>query len=117
MNEYKQLSKELYETLKDVKKYLPSYKLFSIVDETLQKYEEATTRRTGRTTALYMKAIAEALENPGKTVEFIDHYFPHKIDITKSHASNLGTIVNKLGYRIMVYSDARRVFLVNLFKP
>lgn len=36
-------------------------------------------RATGRTTGLMLQALGKAVENPGKEVEFIDHY-------TKNHA-------------------------------
>ena len=113
--DYKQLAEELYETLNEVKILLPSYRFFT-VDKVLQKYEEATTKGTGRTTALYMKAITEALENPGKSVEFIDHH-PHRWDSAHHHASNLMYIIKKLGYDIVVTTPAgtNQVFLYNRF--
>jgi hypothetical protein len=111
--DYKQLAEELYETLKRVRYWGISN---IVVDEVLQKYEDATTRGTGRTTALYMKAITEALENPCKSVEFIDHY-PHTSCSAKSHGSNLATMITKLGYEIVVTVPAGggRVFLYNRF--
>jgi hypothetical protein len=120
--DYKQLAEELYKTLKDVYMYLPVDRRFpdidiyiSNVDEVLKKYEETTTRGTGRTTALYHKAITEALENPGKSVEFIDHY-PHNWMIAKSHAEKLEKIINKLGYDIVVSAKGQaQVFLYNRF--
>jgi hypothetical protein len=113
--DYKQLAETLYETLKEVKKYLPSHRLFSNVEDTIHKYEEETTRGTGRTTALYIKCIAEALENPGKSVEFIDHY-PHKWDSAKHHAERLEKIINKLGYDIVVQTKGQaQVYLYNKF--
>jgi len=113
---YKQLAEELYEALKEANRYLPVDRRFTNVNRILQKYEEATTRGTGRTTALYMKAITEALENSGKTVEFIDHY-PHRWDSAQHHASNLMYIIKKLGYDIVVTTPAgsNQVFLYNRF--
>ncbi len=115
---YKQLAKELYEALKQVK-YCSLVKNIHIspeIDNVLQKYEQEVDRGTGRTTALYMKAITEALENPGKSVEFIDHY-PHTFLSAKSHESNLASIIIKLGYEIVVTvpSGGGRVFLYNRF--
>lgn len=49
--DYKELSRELYEAITEP---IPTK-----IKEVLQKYEEATTRCTGRTTALYHKAITE----------------------------------------------------------
>lgn len=113
--DYKQLAETLYGTLKQVKRHLPNYSIFTDIDDTIQKYEEATTRGTGRTTALYMKAITEALENPGKSVEFIDHY-PHTWASAKSHGNNLATIIIKLGYDIGVQIAGRaQVYLYNRF--
>jgi len=120
--DYKQLSEELYKTLKDVYMYLPVDRRFpdidiyiSNVDEVLKKYEETTTRGTGRTTALYHKAITEALENPGKSVEFIDHY-PHTSHGVNHHRERLEKIINKLGYDIVVSTKGRaQVFLYNRF--
>ncbi len=107
---YKQLAQELYEALNRFRCWSPE------IDDVISKYEEATTRGTGRTTALYMKAITEALENPGKSVEFIDHY-PHTSCSAKSHGSNLANIIIKLGYDIVVTvpSGGGRVFLHNRF--
>jgi hypothetical protein len=111
--DYKKLAEELYEALKTAKSCSP------IIDNlyftrVIERYEEAITRGTGRTTALYMKAITEALENPGKTVEFIDHY-PHRWDIAIFHADNLSDIIKKLGYDIVVNVEKNRVFLINRF--
>ena len=110
---YKQLAEELYQALKKAKSCSP------IIDNIhftrlIERYEEATTRGTGRTTALYMKAITEALENPGKSVEFIDHY-PHRWDSALYHADNLNDIIKKLGYDIVVTAEKNRVFLINRF--
>jgi hypothetical protein len=113
--DYKQLAQELYQALKTAKNCSP------IIDNIhftrlIERYEEATTRGTGRTTALYMKAITEALENPGKSVEFIDHY-PHTSCSAQNHGSNLANIIIKLGYEIVVTvpSGGGRVFLYNRF--
>jgi hypothetical protein len=110
-NDYKQLAEELYETLKRVRYWGISN---IVVDEVLQKYEQETTRGTGRTTSLYMKAIAEALENPGKSVEFVDHY-PHRWDSAQHHAINMVNIIDKLGFDIAVTTEKTRVFLYNRF--
>ena len=113
--DYKQLAQELYQTLKEVYRYLPVDRRFTNVNRILQKYEEAITRGTGRTTALYMKAITEALENPGKSVEFIDHY-PHNWDSARQHGNNLATIIIKLGYNIVVSTKGQaQVYLYNKF--
>jgi hypothetical protein len=115
---YKQLAKELYEALKQVK-YCSLVKNIHIspeIDNVLQKYEQEVDRGTGRTTALYMKAITEALENPGKSVEFIDHH-PHRWDSAQHHASNLMHIIKKLGLDIVVTTPAgsNQVFIYNRF--
>lgn len=113
--DYKQLAETLYGTLKQVKRHLPNYSIFTDIDDTIQKYEEATTRGTGRTTALYMKAITEALENPGKSVEFVDHY-PHHWGVSaKMHRDSLELIIKKLGYDISVDVIGTQVFLCNRF--
>lgn len=112
---YKQLSKELYEALKEANRFLPNDRLFTNVYNTLQKYEQETTRGTGRTTSLYMRAITEALENPGKSVEFIDHY-PHRWDSAEYHVMNLRNIIEKLGYDIVVQTKGlSQVYLYNRF--
>ena len=119
---YKQLSEDLYKTLKDVYMYLPVDRRFpdidiyiSNIDDVITKYEEATTRGTGRTTALYMKAITEALENPGKSVEFIDHY-PHNWMIAKQHEDALKSILVQLHLDIIVQIKGQaQVFLYNKF--
>ena len=112
-NDYKQLAEELYEALK---KFRCGFITNPEMDNAILKYEEATTRGTGRTTALYMKAITEALENPGKSVEFVDHY-PHRWDSAQHHASNLMYIIKKLGYDIVVTTPAgsNQVFIYNRF--
>jgi len=113
--DYKQLSEDLYKTLKEVHRHLPVERQFPSVDILLQKYKEETNRGTGRTTILYMKAITEALENPCKSVEFIDH-FPHKWESAQSHAENIRFIINKLGYNIVVQTKGQaQVYLYNCF--
>ena len=115
MTDYKQLSKELYEALKQANTYIANYDANDRVFTILQKYEQETTRSTGRTTALYIKCIAEALENPGKSVEFIDHY-PHNWMLAESHVRNLRNIIEKLGYNIVVQTKGQaQVFLYNKF--
>jgi hypothetical protein len=115
MTDYKQLSKELYEALKKANRYIANYDALERVSTTLKKYEEATTRGTGRTTALYMKAITEALENPGKSVEFIDHY-PHNQLIPLQHEHALRGILLKLNLNITVQTKGQaQVFLYNKF--
>ena len=114
MNNYKdQLADELYKAVKELNECLNSPKL----DAVLHRYEEQKDRQTGRTTILYMKAIVKALENPGKTVEFIDHY-EHKWDSARCHKKNLESIIEKLGYNIIVYfciSGKAQVYLFNEF--
>jgi hypothetical protein len=110
---YKQLAEDLYEALKKVRYWGISN---TEVDDVISKYEEATTRGTGRTTALYMKAITEALENPGKSVEFIDHY-PHKWERAKQHEDALKMIIEKLNYNIIVQTKGQaQVYLYNKFE-
>jgi hypothetical protein len=110
MTDYKQLAEDLYGALNRFRCWS------SEIDDVIAKYEQETTRGTGRTTALYMKAITEALENPGKSVEFIDHH-PHRWDSAHHHASNLMHIIKKLGYDIVVTTPAGsdQVFLYNRF--
>ncbi len=106
---YKQLAEELYEALNRFRCWS------SEIDIIISKYEEATTRGTGRTTALYMKAITEALENPGKTVEFIDHY-PHCWSNVTFHTDNLRDIIKKLGLDIVLSTKGQaQVYLYNRF--
>lgn len=113
MTDYKQLADELYEALKEANRYIANYDANDRVSTTLQKYEEATTRRSGRTTALYMKAITEALENPGKSVEFKDHY-PHNWMIAKQHEDALNSIILKLNLNITVQTKGQaQVYLYN----
>ena len=125
MTDYKQLSKELYEALKGVKNLIDDANnvvpvngygvSVSLAGKVLDKYEELTTRRTGRTTALYMKAITEALENPGKSVEFKDHY-PHNWNAAKEHEDALKSILLKLNLNIIVQTKGQaQVFLYNKF--
>jgi hypothetical protein len=63
-----------------------------------------------------MKAISEALDNPGKQVEFKDHY-PHSCHDALHHQNNLVDIIGKLGYDIGVSVDGKgtQVFLCNGF--
>jgi hypothetical protein len=116
---YKQLAEDLYETLNNVSDFIDFDKfpltIAEKLDRVLKKYEDETTRGTGRTTALYMKAITEALENPGKSVEFIDHY-PHTWNGVSFHRERLEKIINKLGYDIVVQRRGQaQVFLYNKF--
>ena len=112
MNNYKdQLADELYKAVKELNECLNSPKL----DAVLHRYEEGKDRQTGRTTILYMKAIVKALENPGKTVEFIDHY-EHKWDSARCHKKNLESIIEKLGYNIIVQAKGQaQIYLYNRF--
>jgi hypothetical protein len=106
---YQQLADELYKALKEADRHLPNDRLFSNISDTLHKYEELTTRSTGRTTALYMKAITEALENPGKSVEFKDHY-PHNWMIAKQHEDALKSILFILNLNIIVQTKGQGQF-------
>ena len=126
MTDYKQLSQELYEALKGVKNLIDDANnvvpvngygvSVSLAGKVLEKYEELTTRRTGRTTALYMKAITEALENPGKSVEFKDHY-PHNWNAAKQHEDALKSILHKLNLNIIVQTKGQaQVYLYNQFR-
>jgi len=120
--DYKLLSKELYETLKQVRNLIDDANgnPISRWDKTMPRvdaaidYEQETTEGTGRTTALYMKAITEALENPGKTIDFIDHY-PHTRESSKDHTINLRNIIKKLGYAIDVNLIGTEICLYNRF--
>ena len=118
---YKELSKELYEILKELRDVINLFQVppvldskFDRIDNFLHKYEEATNRGTGRTTILYHKAITEALENPGKSVEFVDHY-PYTWGIALLHREKLQRIINKLDYDIEVGITENKVFLINKF--
>lgn len=105
---------ELYETLWQVRHMCLSIEQH--YKKTVEKYEEATTRSSGRTTALYMKAITEALENPGKSVEFKDHY-PHNWNAAKEHEVALKSILRKLNLNIIVQTKGQaQVFLYNQFR-
>lgn len=112
--DYKELSKELYEMLKEATMFIANYDVADRVSTTLQKYKEATTRGTGRTTILYHKAITEALENPGVVVEFNDHH-PYTWEDATFHRKELRIIINKLGYDIEVGITKNKVFLINRF--
>ena len=117
--DYKQLAEDLYKTLEEVSDFIDFDKfplpIAEKLDRVLKKYEQETTRGTGRTTALYIKCIAEALENPGKSVEFIDH-FPHAWGGVNFHRERLEKIINKLGYDIVVSTKGQaQVFLYNKF--
>ena len=120
MTDYKQLSKELYTLIEEVSDFIDYDKvplpLMEKSDMLTKKYKELTTRRTGRTTALYMKAITEALENPGKSVEFKDHY-PHNWNAAKEHEDALKSILHKLNLNIIVQTKGQaQVFLYNQFR-
>jgi CCR4-NOT transcriptional regulation complex NOT5 subunit len=114
MNNYKnQIADELYKAVKEFNECLNSSKLDAII----YQYEEQKNRQTGRTTILYMKAIVKALENPGKSVEFIDHY-EHNWDRAVYHRKNLEDIIKKLGYNIIVQTKGEaQVYLYNEFEP
>lgn len=119
MTDYKQLSQELYTLIEEVSDFIDYDKvplpLMKKSDILTKKYEELTSRGTGRTTALYMKAITEALENPGKSVEFIDHY-PHNWNAAKQHEDALKSIILKLNLNIIVQTKGQaQVFLYNQF--
>jgi hypothetical protein len=120
--DYKQLAEDLYKTLEEVRDIIKKFEVPPVLDykmtdieNALLKYEQETNRGTGRTTVLYIKCIAEALENPGKSVEFIDHY-PHTWSGVSIHRGRLENIINKLGYDIVVSTKGQaQVFLYNKF--
>lgn len=118
MTDYKQLAEDLYDALKRVRCFSISD---SEMDNVITRYEQETTRGTGRTTALYIKAIAEALAKPGEQVEFQDHY-PLIWENINPHSDNLKDIISKLGYDIVVsvitdtYNKDNRIILTNRFK-
>jgi hypothetical protein len=119
MTDYKQLTQELYESLEEVSDFIDYDKvplsLMEKLDNLIKKYKEEANRGTGRTSILYMKAISEALQNPGKDVEFIDHY-PHTWMIARQHALNMENIIKKLGYEIVVSTKGQaQVYLYNRF--
>ena len=91
MNNYKdQLADELYKAVTELNECLNSPKL----DAVLHRYEE---------------------QHPGKTVEFIDHY-EHNWHNAKCHSKNLESIIEKLGYNIIiVLSGKAQVYLFNEF--
>jgi hypothetical protein len=128
MTDYKQLSQELYEMLKEIRDVIKKFEVPPVldykvdrIDNVLQKYEDETTRGTGRTTALYIKCIAEALANPGDKVEFQDHC-PLNWNTINSHSDNLKNIISKLGYDIVVTviadtsNKGNKIILTNRFK-
>lgn len=114
----KQLAEELYEGLKDLQDYINYYNIpLPLVEKysnLIHRYEEQKDRGTGRTTTLYMQAIANALANPGKEVEFVDH-FPVTCNVSR-HASNITSIIEKLGYNISVSINSKKVILCNTFR-
>ena len=122
MTDHKHLSQDLYEALKEIRDIIKKFEVppvldfkMSRIEDALLNYEEATTRGTGRTTALYLKSITEALENPGKSVEFIDHY-PHNWSRARLHEDNLRSIIDRLHYDIIVQAKGQaQVFLYNRF--
>ena len=119
MTDYKQLAQDLYKALEEVSDFIDYDKvpllLMERLDDLTEKYKEETTRGTGRTTALYMKAIVEALENPGKSVEFIDHY-PHNWVRARIHEDNLKRFIVRLHYDIIVQTKGKaQVYLYNRF--
>ena len=122
MTDYKQLAQELYKSLEEVRDIIKKFEVPPVLDykmtsieNALLKYEEETSRGTGRTTILYMKAITEALENPGKSVEFIDHY-PHNWNRARIHEDNLKRIIVRLHYDIIVLTKGQaQVYLYNKF--
>jgi hypothetical protein len=74
-------------------------------------------RATGRTTALRLSAISEALSNPGKEIEFVDHY-PHTFASARDHAQTLRNVIERLGLlNIRIWVRGREVFLINEHDP
>jgi len=116
---YKQLAEDLYKALKQVINVMNASNRYGVsmclANKVLEKYEELTTRGTGRTTVLYFKCITEALENPGKSVEFKDHY-PHNWMTAKQHEDALKGILLKLHLDIIVQTKGQgQVYLYNKF--
>lgn len=121
MADYKQLALALYDALRELRcliddENIPKWSnTMSHVDSLIQRYEDEVVRGTGRTTALYIKCIAESLANPGVQIEFQDHY-RHTWGIrAKDHTINLRDIIKKLEYDIDVTAIGTQVFLYNRF--
>lgn len=78
--------------------------------------EEVLKIRTGRTTALALKAIAEALENPDTAVALMDHNKDYSdLSSTTVMTCRVGRIIDALGLQRMSIAGDVPMFLT--FNP
>ena len=59
-------------------------------------------RATGRTTGRILQALGNAVENPGKEVEFFEHYYPQKVTHLQMCRERIVNIAKKLNLDISV---------------
>ncbi len=71
-------------------------------------------RGTGRTTSLMLRALSEAIAQPGEWVEYIDHH-AHDVASAAHHASNLAGLADAVGLDHMRLRTAgRRVYIASV---
>ena len=72
----------------------------SVMTEPTMKTD--TKRATGRTTGRILQALGNAVENPGKEVEFFEHYYPQKVTHLQMCRERIVNIAKKLNLDISV---------------
>ena len=85
----------------------------SVMTEPTMKTD--TKRATGRTTGRILQALGNAVENPGKEVEFFEHYYPQKVTHLQMCRERIVNIAKKLNLDISVevkYVDDDDVYKV-----
>jgi hypothetical protein len=74
--------------------------------------QDETMRGTGRSTACVLEAIAAALRNPGKDIEFVDHLGPLTADGARMFTDATEYTAAQIGLAyVKVWNRDRHVFV------
>jgi hypothetical protein len=69
---------------------------------------ETAGRRTGKTTAIALRAISDAIANPGRRVPLIDHFYPDQRRADRHLADMARAYIHMLGLQFMTVKEAER---------
>lgn len=79
--------------------------------------EPLELRCSGRTQGLMLKAIGEAVMNPGKETVFMDHYPIPTVSMYRYHLRTMENIISKLGLDISVKVHSNYIILRSNWIP
>lgn len=72
-------------------------------------------RRTGKSTALALRYIADAIENPSKPIKIIDHTDIHTANVLLFN--NIVTMLNDLNLQYIEFNNKNLTITFNLYEP